>query len=299
MVEPNWDDLRVFLAVARAESLSGAGRVLKMDPATVGRRIQRLEEGLGATLFAKSPQGYALSDDGARLLVHAEQAEQAVSLATEEAGGQPGQLTGTVRIGAPDGCANFLLPQVCTAICDTHPGLEVQIIAQPRVVNLTRREADMAIAVSPPDTGRLTVQKITDYHLHLVASRRYLGINGPIDSLDQLKAHRMVGYIPDMIFDKELDYLSATGTERVDLSSNSVAVQMNFLRRHAGVGIVHDFALPFAPEVVKVLPEALSLRRSFYLLRHADDRKVERLTRFAAELIEGLKREVARLESLT
>ena len=69
----DWDDLRVFLAVARAESLSGAGRVLKIDPATVGRRVARLEDAMGARLFVKGPQGYALSDEGARLLAHAEE----------------------------------------------------------------------------------------------------------------------------------------------------------------------------------------------------------------------------------
>lgn len=291
--------MRIFLAVARAESLSGAGKSLKLDPATVGRRVQRLEESMGAALFVKSPQGYALSAEGERLLARAEQVEQAITLGAEETRGQPGQLTGSIRIGAPDGCANFLLPQVCTAICDRHPGLEVQIVAQPRVVNLTRREADMAIAVSPPDTGRLTVQKITDYHLHLAATRGYIRRKGPIDDLAALTGHRMIGYIPDMIFDKELDYLSATGAERVELASNSVSVQLNFLRQGAGLGIVHDFALPFAPTLRKVLTGAVSLTRAFYLVRHADDRKVERLSRFAAELAEGLRREVARLESLT
>ncbi|NBR89540.1 MAG: LysR family transcriptional regulator, partial [Rhodobacteraceae bacterium] len=62
----DWDDMRVFLAVARTESLSAAGRSLKVDPATVGRRIAKLEEAFEAPLFAKSPQGYALTDAGAR-----------------------------------------------------------------------------------------------------------------------------------------------------------------------------------------------------------------------------------------
>ncbi|SMX42689.1 LysR family transcriptional regulator [Actibacterium lipolyticum] len=290
--------MRVFLAVARAESLSGAGKSLKLDPATVGRRIQRLEEGLGATLFAKSQQGYALSPEGERLLTRAEQAEQAISMGTEETRGTPGQLSGSIRIGAPDGCANFLLPQVCAQICDRHPGLEVQVVAQPRVVNLSRREADMAVVVSPPDTGRLTVQKISDYKLHLAAAQEYLESHGPIKDLAALKDRRLVGYIPDMIFDKELDYLSATGSEHVELASNSVSVQLNFLRHGAGVGIVHDFALPFAPGLRKILTESFSLTRSFYLIRHSDDRKVERLNRFAAELSEGIKREVTRLEGM-
>lgn len=295
-MDPNWDDLRVFLAVARLESLSGAGKQLKMDPATVGRRVQRLEEALGASLFAKSPQGYALTTEGEHLLGRAEQAEQAVTLGAEETRGQAGQLSGTVRIGAPDGCANYILPQVCARICAENPGLDVQILALPRVVNLSRREADMAIVVTPPDAGRLTVQKITDYKLHLAASRKYLKMHGPIESLEALRDHKIVGYIPDMVFDQKLDYSAAMGVDDIQLASNSVAVQVNFLRHGAGVGITHDFALPAVRNLQRILPDQLSLLRSFYLVRHADDRRVERLNRFATALIEGLRAEVLRLE---
>ncbi|MFD1194315.1 LysR family transcriptional regulator [Seohaeicola saemankumensis] len=292
-----WDDLKVFLAVARTESLSGAGRVLKVDPATVGRRVARLEEGLGTPLFAKSPQGYAMTDAGQRLLAHAERAEAAMGAAVEELAGQAGALSGQIRIGAPDGCANFLLPQVCAAIMADNPDLEVQIVALPRVFNLSKREADMAIGVSPPAAGRLTVQKITDYRLHLAASRRYLRRHPPILGLDDLKDHRMVGYIPDMIFDKELDYLTGIGVERVALASNSVSVQFNWIRQGGGVGIVHDFAIPSAKGLVRLLTDQVSLTRSFYLIRHADDRRMDRLNRFATALADGIRREVARLEA--
>jgi DNA-binding transcriptional LysR family regulator len=294
-----WDDLKIFLAVARTESLSGAGRVLKVDPATVGRRIARLEENLGAPLFAKSPQGYAMTDAGQRLMGHAERAESAMGAAVEELAGQAGALSGQIRIGAPDGCANFLLPQVCAAIVADNPDLEVQIVALPRVFNLSKREADMAIGVSPPAAGRLTVQKITDYRLHLAASRRYLRRHAAIRTLQDLQGHRMIGYIPDMIFDKELDYLTGIGVEKVPLASNSVSVQFNWIRQGSGVGIVHDFAIPFAKGLVKLLPDQISLTRSFYLIRHADDRRMDRLNRFALALAEGLKREVARLEAET
>lgn len=294
-----WDDMRVFLAVARGESLSAAGRILRMDPATVGRRITRLEQSLGAPLFAKSPQGYALAEAGARLMRHAEAAEQAMQAAAEAVAGGAEGLSGQIRIGAPDGCANFLLPQVCAAIADKNPELEVQIVALPRVVNLSKREADMAIAVSAPTAGRLSVQKVTDYRLHLAASESYLAGHPPIRTLEDLKGHRIVGYISDMIFDKELDYLSDLGVTRHALASNSVAVQFHWLRQGAGLGIVHDFALPSAPGMVKILPDDISLNRSFYLVRHADDRRLERMNRFAVALADGLRQETARLEGLT
>lgn len=292
----DWDDLRVFLAVARGDSLSRAGRVLKMDAATVGRRVARLEEALGARLFARSPQGYALTDQGARLLERAQAVETETAQAREAVAGESGDLSGQVRIGAPDGCANYLLPQVVGALAAEHPGLEVQIVALPRVFNLSRREADMVIAVSPPQSGRLVVQKITEYRLHLAASHSYLHAAAPLRGLDDLRAHRLIGYVPDMIFDRELDYLSDLGCDPPALQSNSVSVQFQLLRQGAGLGVAHDFALPFAPELRKVIVDHFSLTRAFYLLRHADDRRVPRLERFAQALVSGLRREVARLE---
>ena len=293
----DWDDLRVFLAVARSESLSGAGKALRLDPATVGRRIARLEEAVGARLFVKSPQGYGLTEAASRLLTHAEAAETALAAASEALSGPEG-LTGQIRIGAPDGCANYLLPQVLATICDENPGLEVQIVALPRVFNLSKREADMAIAVSRPEAGRLTVQKLTDYRLHLAASREYLAKAAPIRLRQDLRGHRMVGYIPDMIFDKELDYLAEIGAGGAGLASNSVSVQLNWLRHGAGVGVVHDFALPSAPELVRVIPDQVHLTRAFWLIRHADDGRIDRLSRFAARLGLGIRAEVARLEAM-
>ena len=291
----DWDDLRIFLAVVRGDSLSGAGRVLKIDPATVGRRIARLEEGMGARLFTKTPHGYALTEAGAGLLPHAQRAEAAV-MGASDAVTAPQGLTGQIRLGAPDGCANYLLPQVIARICDENPGLEVQLVALPRVFNLSKREADMAVAVSRPEAGRLTVQKLTDYKLHLAASRDYLSAH-PIHSRADLAQHRFVGYIADMIFDKELDYLAEIGAPVPPLASNSVSVQLNFLRQGAGVGVVHDFALPAAPELRRVLSDDISLTRSFWLIRHADDGRVARLTRFASALTAGVRAEMARLEA--
>jgi DNA-binding transcriptional LysR family regulator len=296
MQSMDWDDLRLFLAVARGETLSAAGRALRLDPATVGRRIARLEDTTGQRLFLKGPQGYALTDEGAGLLPHAERAEAAVTGAEEMLRGQSAGLTGAIRLGAPDGCATYLLPQVLARIADANPGLDVQVIALPRVFNLSRREADLAIGVSRPEAGRLTVQKIADYRLHLAAARSYLATHGTPATRADLHAHRMVGYIPDMIFDRELDYLAQLGVDRVPLASNAIPVQLQWLRAGAGLGMVHAFVLPFAPELVPVLPD-VTLTRAFWLIRHADDTRSTRLDRFAEALIDGLKAEVARLES--
>ena len=294
---PNWDDLRIFLAVARDESLSAAGRVLKIDPATVGRRIARLEAALDAVLFTKSQQGYVLTTAGERLMEHGLHAEEAMRAATGVMSGSAKSLSGQIRIGAPDGSANYLLPQVCAKISEANPDLDIQILALPRIINLSRREADMAITVSAPTAGQLLVQKISDYRLHMVATKEYLSRHAEIRTVEDLRGHRMIGYIPDMIFDRELDYLNDIGVERVALASNSVSVQLRQVSLGTGVCVAHDFTLPFHRGLQKILTDQVSLTRGFYLVRHQGDQRNERLNRFAEALTRGLRDEVARLEA--
>lgn len=294
----DWDDLRVFLAVARSESLSAAGKALKRDPATVGRRIARLETDIRARLFSKSPTGYALTEAGTRLLTHAEQAEQAVTLGLDDLAGQGGRLSGQVRIGATDGCASYVLPQVCAGISRENPDLEIQVVALPRVINLSKREADLAITVAPPQAGRVLVQKITDYHLHLAASENWLAEQRAINRPSDLAGLPFIGYIQDMISYPELDFLTELGVDSIALASNLVAVQLGFLREQGGIGVTHDFILPFAPDIQRLLEDEITFTRSFYLLRHKDDSRVDRISRVAEALVSGIRDEVARLEAL-
>ena len=191
------------------------------------------------------------------------------------------------------------MPQVCAALVAENPELDIQIVALPRVFNLSRREADMAIGVSVPTAGRLVVHKMTDYRLHLAASDRYLAAHDTIRTVADLQRHRLVGYIPDMIFDRELDYLAELSLTRVPLASNSVSVQMNMIRQGGGVGVVHDFALSATPGVTRILAGEVELSRAFYLIRHEDDRRNQRLSRFAEKLTQGVRTEVARLEAIT
>lgn len=294
-----WDDLRIFLHVAEAESLTAASSGLRMDPATLSRRISRLERDLDARLFLKGPQGYRLTDAGQRLLDSVAPMGVAVRAAQGAVQGQGDRLSGSVRIGAPDGMANFLLPQVCAEICDEHPELDLQIVALPRVLDLTKREADMALTVSPPTSGRLLVQKVSDYSLHLAADCAYLDRHPPIRRRADLAQHRIIGYIGDLIFDDALDYIAEMGEAATpQLASNSLSVQLNWTRIGAGVCIVHDFALPAFPGLTRILTDEISLSRTFYLVRHTDDRRFDRLNQVADLLVRKIRREIRRLEAL-
>lgn len=290
-----WDDLRVFLAVARHSGLQAAGRVLGLDPATVSRRVAALEAALGSKLFDRSPQGYALTEAGRSLMLHAQAMENVAAAAEEEAGGGFDTLSGTVRIGAPDGVSNYLLIDACDALSRDNPALQVQVVALPRLFSLSKREADLAITVSPPTAGRLTVRKIADYQLHLYARSDLVAGLGRIRGIDDLAPLRGIGYISDMIFDKELDYYALLGREtEPSLTSNSLIMQLRWCLRGCGLCILPDFVAREHPELAVVMPDDVRLTRSFYLVRHQDDARVARINRMAEVVVDWMREALQR-----
>jgi DNA-binding transcriptional LysR family regulator len=289
-----WDDLRVFLAVARQSRLLNAGRTLGLDPATVGRRVTALEEALGAKLFDRSPQGYALTEAGRSLLTHAQAMESQAGAAAEEVGGHADRLSGTVRIGAPDGVSNYLLIDACDALSRDNPDLQVQVVALPRIFSLSQREADLAITVSPPTAGRLTVRKIADYRLRLYARADLVAGLGEVRAIEDLRDLRGIGYISDMIFDKELDYYALLGREtEPSLTSNSLIMQLRWCLRGVGICILPEFVAREHPELRVILPDDIRLTRAFYLVRHQDDARVARINRMAEVVVDWMRTALA------
>jgi len=287
----NWDDYRFFLAVARAGRLTTAGRQLGVDHATVGRRIKALEAALGANLFDRSPQGYQLSDAGQRLIEIAEDMESAAIGATAEIGGKSKVISGAVRVGAPEGVAAYVLAEAATEICRAHPQLELQVVALPRTFSLSKREADIAIAVSAPPSGRLKFRKISDYTLHLYATADYLARHDRVETIEDLKKVRGIGYVPEFIYDKELDYIPLISpTIKPHLTSTSVHVQLAATLADGGLCVLHDFMAAQYPQLVRVLPEKVSFIRSFWFIVHEDYARLERIRVVSDAIVEHMRR---------
>jgi DNA-binding transcriptional LysR family regulator len=286
----DWDDLRFFLAVARAGRLTVAARRLGADHATVSRRITSLEEALKATLFERRPQGYTLTPHGERLVAAAETIESAALAASSDIGGADLALSGTVRVGAPDGFGTTFLSPRLTGLVERYPELEIQLVVMPRLLSLSKREADIAIGLAPPKEGKIVARKLTDYRLGLYASPAYLAGNEPVTSAEDLHHHAMVGYIDDLIFMPELDYFDeiAKGL-RPKLQSSSLVAQREAVLAGAGIGVLPHFMAARRPDLVPVLPGVVELTRTFWLIVHAELKDVARVRATVDFLVREVK----------
>ena len=280
----NWDDTRIFLAVARTGQLLGAARALGLNHATVARRLSALETDLGVKLVDRRTTGSLLTSAGESFLEIAERVEAEMQAARARIGGADVALSGTVRIGAPDGFGvDFLAPRL-GALTERRPDLTLQLVPVSRAVSLSRREADIAITVERPEHGRLVARKLVDYTLGLYASRAYLARSGaPADAQD-LRRHALVGYVEDLVYSTALAYAGEIDrgfTPRFEIAS--ALGQVEAVRAGAGIGILHAFIARRDPDLVPVLPDKV-IRRSYWLVLHESVRDIARV-RVAADFI--------------
>jgi DNA-binding transcriptional LysR family regulator len=286
----NWNDLRAFLAVARTGRLTAAAARLGADHTTVARRIAALEGALGARLFDRSPQGYALTAQGERLLPSAEQVESLTLRAAGQVGAADQTLTGAVRIGAPEGFGSYVLAPLMVRLADRHPQLEIQLLAIPGVVSLSKREADIAVTLSPPREGRLVSRKLTDYGLGLYAAPAYLDVRPPIRTRADMAGHRFIGYIGDLLYAPELDYMQAPDVDiRVALQSSNLIAQLQAALAGAGLCVLPDFIAAREPGLKRVLPRDVGLQRSLWLVVHADLKSLARIRAVMSMILEEVR----------
>ncbi|MFN3232122.1 MAG: LysR family transcriptional regulator [Alphaproteobacteria bacterium] len=285
----NWDDLRFFLELSRRGRLNAAARSLHVDHTTVARRISALEEALDARLFDRTPSGYLLTKAGQSLLRHAEAMEsQSIDL-YQEVSGEDATLTGTVRMAATEGLAIEFLAGQMHKFREKHPGIVVELVASTPPLNLSRREADLAITLSRPQSGRLVARKLADYALGLYATPAYLARSPRITSLDELKNHDFIWYIDDLVTLPELRFLDEfIKTPNIVLQSTSVVAHFNAALSGLGMAILHCFAAEHDRRFRRILPKEIDIRREFWLVVHEDLRhvaRVEAVCDFLADLL--------------
>ena len=289
----DWNDLRSFLAVARTGRLTVAAARLGLDHTTLSRRIAALEHGLKARVFDRSPSGYTLTEQGLRLMPIAEEMERLALGAEETVGGSAASVSGTVRIGSPEGFGSYFLAPRIASLKQRFPQLTPQLVAAPAVFSLARREADVVVSVSRPPAGRLTVSRLIDYDLALYAAPSYLASQPPIESAADLCRHRFVSYIGDLLHFPELDFLQHVAPEcATSVESSNLVAQLRATLSGAGLCVLPAFLAREEPALVRVRTSEVSLTRSLWLIVHqdlAELARVKAVVRFIREEVEGAR----------
>lgn len=274
----DWDDLRIFLAVARSRHLAPAARSLGMDATTVGRRLRRLAAALQSELFELEGGERRLTEHGQALFAHAETIESTALSALGEVGGDSNQATGHVRLSVAEGFATWVLSPRLPEFRARHPDIQLDLVTASGFLNPSKREADVAVMMERPRHGRLIAAKLADYRLRLYAARTYLDTHGPIGSIEELGRHALIGYVPEFLYSPELDYLGevAPGLDAI-LRSTSINVQYRAVASGAGIGVLPGFIGDQDPGLIQLFPERVDIQRSFWLVTHSDMRRLARI----------------------
>jgi DNA-binding transcriptional LysR family regulator len=272
----DWSDLRHFLAVHRAGSLAKASKQLRVDATTVGRRIAQLEQGLGATLFERVPDGLRITDAGRDVLCIAERLEREALALERLVRGRDVNPEGLVRLTTSEAFgARFLAPRL-GPIRAKYPGVRLDVITDVRNFNLSRREADIAIRMGATEQTGLVTKKAAVIGFGLYGAKSYLAERGAPKSVDDVPKHDLVGYEESLVATPEEAWIAgaARGKPYV-LRSNSTNLLCEAMRTGAGLGMLPCW-MGDADDALARVREA-HVTRDLSLVVHEDSRRMARI----------------------
>lgn len=290
----DWNDLRFFLELARRGKLSAAALRLGVDHTTVARRIAGLERELGVTLFSKENRAYRLTADGKRLLAHAEAMEVGASDLLNAITPVATGPTGTVRLATPEAFGSQFIAKQAASFHSYNPGIQLELVAETRMMSLTKREADAAISLSKVDRGRVVSEKIGDYRLRLYAAPSYLQRHPPIVRTADLNEHQFIWYVDDLLPLPQLKMLDKKiGAPNVVFRTTNVTGQANAAATGLGLALLPCFVGDLMPQLTTVLPREISVIRDLWMTTHADlvdEPHMEKLTEFLKTIVVSERR---------
>ena len=274
----NWDDILFFLEVARTRNLARAGQKLKVDHTTVSRRIRELERSLNTSLFKRSKAGFSMTEAGLRLLQFAEGMENNANAIVETVvGSEKADAFGAVRIASMEGIGSMYLTRCMADFSKVYPSIQVELITDTRLLDMTRREADIFVSFFRPKGRRLSVRKAGEFKIFLYASSGYLqSYPKPVD-LKDLDNHGFIDFIDEHIHIKENRWLSdILRPPHVVFKSTSLVSQ--FIAASGGVGIamLPSYVAAHNKDLQPVLPNYFSVR-DIWLSVHEDVLHIRRI----------------------
>jgi DNA-binding transcriptional LysR family regulator len=305
----DWDDLRYALAIGTAGSLAGAARTLGVNHTTVLRRLDALEAQLGTRLFDRKRGGYQPTEAGLALVEQARHMATRADEVERQVLGRDRELTGVLRVTTAFVLMDHLLPQPLADFARAYPGIEVEVIENAFLVDLssrhadpeqnwTRREADVALRLSEN-----VAEHLVGRQLGMTQCRVY-ALRGAADLPQQVTpVEVLIREAPWVAFERDASARVYDRWFRAHLGQSNVRVRVDIfnakaamLRTGIGVGVLPTFMEDRHPELVPVSAPIAELAQPVWMLTHPDLRRTTRVRAFMQFVGDALAQRLARTE---
>lgn len=284
-MELEWSDLSLVLAICRSGSLSGAARLLGQNHSTIFRRINAIEERTGVRFFERLPQGYRMTAAGEAAFATAERVESEIHALGREILGQDMRLQGHVRVTAPEGVVANILPEVVIAFSGLHPDVSIELLGSTAALDLSRREAEVAIRATrkPPDSafGR----KVCDFRFAIFGSPGYLQQHAdlPLKDMQWCLLQGLLDWLVPSMWKKR-----EQGEQQTALVTNSVVPLLNAVAGGLGVSVLPCYLGDADARLVRAAQPIETLTIELWVLTHSDLRHTARVKTLMSFLFEFL-----------
>lgn len=295
----NWDDMRIFLAVARQGNLSAAARSLKVTQPTVGRRLRALEDALAVRLFDRLPDGFAPTAAGQELMPLAEEMERTAEALRRRQASFAERVSGTVRLSVTEIMAQFLSDHIVVLRAGL-PDIEIEIAVSHRNANLSKREADLVLRECLPEQQGLIARKLGEFRYAVYGAAEYVQRHPIALTEGRYQGCAWAGY------DDEHAYFTPQKWLDLKLGERAAAVRVNngmvlhtVVRNGAALGVLPCFAGDRDAALARVTPPLAEITSTMHIIVHQDLRRVPSVRAVMDELIELFRREAPLLEGQT
>jgi DNA-binding transcriptional LysR family regulator len=286
-----WDDVRFFLAVTRAGSLSAAARTLGVGHVTVGRRIALLEKRLGVTLLNRTPDGFATTSAGEAILRQCVAMENAALDLERVAVGRDALVTGSVRVTTTEALGYQLVAPAIAALRQAHPELQVHLTVGVRSLDIARRDADLAVRFARPAASDLVCRKLGEVGFSLYASRRYLARSGIPERGRGLSGYDLITFTGTPAATSPFFMGEPLEGARTALRCDNPFIQLTAAANDIGIAELACFLGDSSPDLVRVWPDEAPAHRAAWLIVHQDMRRSARIRAVSAAIGDVFRRQ--------
>jgi DNA-binding transcriptional LysR family regulator len=286
-----WDDIRFFLAVSRAGSLSGAARRLGVGHVTVGRRVASLELRLGVKLLSRTPDGFVPTATGEAVLKRCAAMEEAALDLERMAAGRDARAAGSLRLTATEGLAQRVVVPAVAALRRSHPDLRIDLAVGVRSLDISRRDADLAVRFARPTGAALVGRRLGEVGYALYAARAYLAARGVPTRGSGLAGHDLISFTGAPASTSPFFMGESLDGARLAVRCDNPLIQRDAAASGLGVAELACFLGDGSGDLVRLWPDELPVLRSAWLVVHEDLRRSARVKAMSAALLDQFRRQ--------